>query len=887
MSKRTKKTARYSIRTLEFQSATRLVNFLLSAVDEPEFAPGSGFYEKFLNRIFVKPPKTLLIRVQGHADVIERLESMVRAGVAQATIHSGDRLPADAAPMSIEKLMRRIQLHKLPETRYRGGHLLTALWNADQETLSQYVSYLWDLGATGMEIAFVRPRSKADMPSHLVRIHGLRHPDAFQSWGERDGVTAELYLPMTGAHHTSHYYVEWGWRFPVHGLDRLVALDCDLVLLRRTPDHDATEWRVFKTGEVHFFQKPHELLELTIARHDQPLIEMDPDSRERNVPLEVAIVPRSRSALREYWQVDREIDRLRRSLRDLELNRARLVGRERDEVFFAYRFDQSGSTELNALMLRLLQQRMGTLTGYDYAFCRPEHGDPFHLVIANRPSRALGYSLQVADRVYYQLRQWRNWGVNLYLPLDSELAPLIDSGDAIPLLQRVLERTAKHADGEIEEGEGDYREWDAILWEPSGNGNIVETRVKDKQPLLSRFRLLNSFQCRVARDVEQRTRQKLAESVQNARRTVADELDQLETELLEAVEKRAAQVEQQFAGMQQRLEKAEGLVTQLKPQVQTVTDQLLQKPENWVEFVRTVVRTHAELVKLPLDAFEDLKGALRKIDVALLKTLVPRTKNLVEAAQRECGRLDGQFKDFDQQREEAASGIKELESLSVRINAVLAEVATTFRQIQHRVHRVEELEKDIAQKEKEIDEIDGREKEVESRHEHVKRLREEADERSAETDRKLKEICETEHTLTQQVAELGHLRLRLSERGGVVSARLGQLSRQIADAREQSDEMEQLSQELATQIGLVNAHTEAVATWEKHRQSWQTRIDVRWNEQSQRIESMSALVRSMRDRHDRLNDQEGIIDEFEGELGRLDRTLTDLRDNHAQLAGDT
>lgn len=880
----------YPIRTLEFDSPTRLINFLLSAVDEPDFGPGSVIYEKCLNRVFRKRPGGLLIRVQAHDSVVERLEAMVQAGVARAAIHEGDQIPAGSSPLSIEQLMRRVHLREDAQTSYRGGQLLTALWNADQDSLSEYVSYLWDLGASGMEIAFVRSSTTDEMPSHIVRIQGLRHPGAFQSWGQRSGVTAELFVPMSGAHHASQYYVQWGWRYPVPGLDRLVASDSELTLLRRPEGQDSTEWRAFRSGDIHFFQKPNELLELDIARESRSLIEMQPDSKDRNVPLEVAIVPRSRSALREYWQIDREIDRLRRSLRDLEQNRARLVGRDGDEVFFAYRFNQDGHSDLNPLMLRLLQQRMGTLTGYDHAFCRPKDAAPFHLVMANRPSRSLGFSLQVADRVYYQPRQWRSWGVNLYLPLDTELAPLIDSADAIPLLQRILEHTSQFPDDELESGEGDYREWDAILWEPSQASGVTETRVKDKQPLLSRFRLLNSFQCRVARDVEQNSRNRLAETLRTTRAEVTDELDQLETELLEAVAARTAEVEKQFAEMQQQLIRAERLVEQLEPKVQTVSERLLAAPGDWVEFVRTVLRTHAAVIHPPLEAFEELKSTLKKVEIALLKTLTPRTKDLVEAAQRECDRLDGRFDAFDAQRTAAVQGVEQLEKLSGRINAVLVEMSGTYRQIERRVQRVEELEQDIQQKQRVVDEIDERERDAEARHEVVTRLHAEADSRAAEADRKMKEVRESEHTLTVQVAELGQLQVQLTEQGQRLAARLAQLARDISTAREQDEEMKALSVELKSRIGFVNSHSKAVETWEQYRNSWQTRLDVRWREQTQRIESMTELVKTLRERHSRLEKSEGRIGQIETELQRLENSLSDLRGQQAQLvsqpAGD-
>lgn len=844
MNQRPRRKKQYAVATLEFASVKPLVNFLLSAVNEPEFSPGSTVYEQSLNRIYQGKPKGLFIRVQGHSDVIDRLDAMVKTGIASAKMHSGDQVPSSAAAMTIEQLMQRIHLKEAPQAKYRGGQLLTALWNANPDTLSEYVSYLWNLGANGMEVAFVRPGGGDAMPTHLVRIDELRHPGAFQSWSGGDDVTAELYVPMVSGQQNP-YYVQWGFRFPIPGLERFVPSEDGLTLLRRIPGQTSTEWRVFRSRDIHFFRKPHDVLNLKTDRDSRSAIEMQPEVEEKNVPLEVAIVPRSRSALQQYWQVDREIDRLRRSLRNLEQNRARLVGRDSDEVYFAYRFEQHGTSELNPLLLRLLQQRMSTLSGYDYAFCKPKNGNPFHLVMSNRPSRALGFSVQVADRVYCQPKQWRMWGVNLYLPLDAELAPLIDSSDAVPMLQQMLDQSAQFPDDELEGGEGNYREWDAILWEPTHDNRITETRIKDKQPLMSRFRLLNSFQCHVARDVEQQTRDRLAERLRQTRLDVMDELDELETILLHAVEKRTAEVESQFEQMQKRLEKAEGLVTHLEPRVRTVTERLLAAPQDWVDFVRNVLSTHAEVVKPPLDAFEGLQNTLQKVETALLKTLTPRTKNLADAARRECDRLDKQFADFDEHLKEAQGQFTELESFSVKLSSVLAEVSATYRQIEQRVKRVRKLENEIIGFQKEIDQIDQREKEVETRHAHISQLRSEADKRSAEADRRAKEIREAEATLTSQVAELAELRRQIDDKGKKLSARLGLLARQVAGARDQDEHMNRLSYELNTRIGFVSAHARAVETWERHRQKWDTQIRIQEQELSLQVESMDPQIEEL------------------------------------------
>lgn len=139
------------------------------------------------------------------------------------------------------------------------------------------------------------------------------------------------------------------------------------------------------------------------------MIEASARSAEAAIPLELGPVPKPQAAVRQSRQIDQEIDRVRQSLRELEQSRAKLVGRDRDEVYFAYRFNQHGHEQLNPLLARLLQQRLGTLSHYDYAFCQQENGAEYHLVIADQPSRSVGFAMQLADRIYYQPKQWWCW----------------------------------------------------------------------------------------------------------------------------------------------------------------------------------------------------------------------------------------------------------------------------------------------------------------------------------------------------------------------------------------------------------------------------------------------------------------------------------------------
>ncbi|MEK6261917.1 MAG: hypothetical protein AABP62_25240 [Planctomycetota bacterium] len=842
----------YPVRTFEFNGPKPLIDFLDTTQAEAEMRPGSNLYDQALNRLYLLQPKTLYIRVQAHQDLIARLEAMAQSsmGGKQGRIHEDDVVPDDAVELNIERLLRMLALKPAKSGRLTGS-LLLALWGATPGTLCEVAANLWNLGASGLELAFLQSSSRQSTPTHLIRVHGLRHVDALRSWVASEKDTLEIYQRTGRSLGNTEYYILADYQFPVPSPDRLLQIRAEMVLIRPGRESKTPEWLTFSAGEVRFFRKPHEILDLQASFRERPLLEAAADEPPQPIPLSLAIIPKPRGADRQYWQIDQELDRCRRTLRELEQKRARLVGRDRDEVYFAYRFHQAAEGVLNPLLVRLMQQRLGTLSGYDHAYCQPKEGKPFHLVLANRPCRALGFALQMADRIYYQPKQWRNWGVNLYLPLDTELAPLIDSHDAIPLLQQVLDNTSKLRDDE--QDAGDYREWEAILWEPDQNGVIYETRVKQKRPLLAQFRLLNSFQAQVARDVDAQTRQRLADALHATRIKLTDNLQEVERDILAYAAREADRIEADFADMHVQLSKADQLMTQLKPQVDEVCSRLLQAPQNWLDFVNLVIRTHRELTQPAVDEFQQTRSVIVAIQTTLLKTLTPRGRNLVEAAQKGVAHLQQRLLEFDQLKDGMLAHFTELEQLGSRAAAVLAEVQRTADQIGDRLQAVREAEKQITTMQREIAEIHERETVVREQHEHVRKQRAEAEIVAAETDKRQADIRESEDKVIQLTAELGRLKLELNRRGALASARMGQLAQQLVEVRRQSESMQQLSKEINEQVGFVDRHSEAVTLWQNHRLSWESALNKKCQELSETIGKMEHVLSQTRQRSSELD----------------------------------
>ena len=175
----------------------------------------------------------------------------------------------------------------------------------------------------------------------------MHHPDAFHVWIGNSETKFEVYTPHRTDLRESRIYTLWGYRHPVPGLERLAELDRELILLRpRKPGKNSvSDWITFAAGDVNFFRKAYEFVDLEISLDDIPLVEMNEDPDEATLPLELAIVKKPKVGPNRIWQVDKQIDSQRRVLQDLEQQRSRLASDEPEEVYFAYRFDQTSEDE--------------------------------------------------------------------------------------------------------------------------------------------------------------------------------------------------------------------------------------------------------------------------------------------------------------------------------------------------------------------------------------------------------------------------------------------------------------------------------------------------------------------------------------------------------------
>lgn len=821
-------------RELVFPRASAFLNFVLTCAEEPALAPGSDMYERCLDRVSVeRKAQTLHVVAHGPDQLVRLMEQMALAN--EGTAKPGAALAAERfQTVTIGHLLRAVRLR--PVRGQPVGHMLIVLWGGGSAVLLQCVRHLWEHGARGVEVAFVQPTT-AEAPTHCVRAHGLRHAAPMVNWARENG-HAELYVPADGGRQEARFYVQLGFEFPAPGLGRLAVPESELVLLRPREKTNVPQWLAFAPGQVDFFRKPNELFDVRVAlgAHDDPatrVTELNEDAARVPIPLEVAVVPRPRQGSNQVWVIDGEIDRQRRVVQELEQQRARLASGGAGDVYFAYRFDQKGTDRLNPLLSRFLQQRLATLAYYDYAYCSAGKGQGYHLVVANRTHRQLGFALQSADSVFYQPAAWRQWGVNLFLPGGAELAPRVDSAEAIPLLQALLEKSA---------GDGaPAADFPAILWEPDGSGGLRETRVAKSSPLLDQYRLLNSFQRAVAGEVAAGTRKTMAEALRKAREGVAEELDGLERELLTYYTTRTTAMEEAFTGMETQVKAATELVDLVGPKAAKVSAMVLDLPKEWVGFVNRVIKTHREIADPAMKAAAALADSER-LSRDDLKALAARNRDLVAAAHKARERLREQLVECEREVGVGGQLRQEVEELAGRVTELLKEVSAIHARVAKRVERVKKDEEKADKMQKEVDQIGAREEAVKKRLAQLQPLYDEVSKATARVAAQEAEATAKEEAAVARSRTLTLKREELRRRIEAPTARLEAIERDLELIAERSAEVEEAFALLGEEADVLAAHADVVRLWSDQRASWDRHAAARRGEMTETIRSLGRSI---------------------------------------------
>lgn len=810
---------KYPVAVFEFSSVTHLVTFLLTSQEDTVFRPGTVLFEKFLNRLYVdSKSKRYFIRVQADQRHLVRLQSIA---TGLSSLRKDSSLPKSSAAMSISDFMQRVSLipamGPLPAKNW-----LIGLWNAGDAELMEACAAMWDFGASQLDVGVAHIAHNQSAPSHFLRVFGVRDSSLIQGWMYGREKTTELYAPYSDRTTSDRFYVQDGYRYPTPGLTRLTNIQADLCLLR------PQGWIQYRGGQIDFFTRPHVAAEITA---DLKSSEIQVFSRRdiEPIPLEIALEIHAHSGTKTLWQVDQEIDRQRRRLRELETARSKLVGRTQDEVYFAYRFNQQQDGQLNPLLVRMMRQNLAVLGNCDYAYCVPQQGSPYHLIIAGRTQKQLGFALQMADATYFAPSEWRRWGVNLFLPLDMQLSPAIDNREAIPLLQRFLERSS--AEYPDEDNQDDYQMWDAILWdrnsEAGSSTNIVETRVKKLTPVLSEFRLLNSFQPEVARTVEEKTRLRLEQTLRETRDAVEDEISAVEEELLQYVAIRSEEVRLHFETLDDQIERANTLVVEMTPRVDQVAGGLLTQPEEWNQFVLNVMKAHQRVTQEPLAVMENLTDLRGKFSTQLLKTLIPQAHDLATYCDKQMSQLNRFVESLTQTQSTAEEKIEQTKELATRVNHVITEVQATHQQMKTRIQGLRAQQKQANHLQIEVETVDAKEKEIQARLAKVTEWHAAAEKKRTQLNQAESQLLKEERTIAERTLELAKLEQSTQQKLMLATQKLKQLGSSWSTYRKQSQELDLALNDLEDQVSILSAHEQAVGIWAEHYSEWVQTLEER------------------------------------------------------------
>lgn len=848
-------------RELVFPRATAFLNFILTCSEDASLAPGSEMYKRSLNKVLVhKGKQTLHVVAQGPEPLVKLMEQMAAANEGQAREY---KPPQDEAfqTLSIEQLVRSVRLRQ--EKPKKTGHLLLTLRGEDAEGLRKCVRQLWELGARAVEVAFVQ-RGGENLPSHCIRVTGMRHLSAFLSWAHGELNEAEVYAPADTDRSQARFYTSRGYQLPVLGLDRLCGLEGELVLVRPKDKSNAAQWLAFGAGQVNFFRKPHDVFDVEIAldevmRAGEGVTELSEAPTKDTLSLELAVVPRARSGANQVWVLDGEIDRQRRGLQELERQRGRLASGDADEVYFAYRFDQEGMNQLNPLLARMLQRRLGVLAHHEYAFCKPKGEEGYHLVLANRTQRQLGFALQLADKVYYQPSQWRRWGVNIYLPVGTELSPRVDGPDAIPLLQQLLEK-AGNASGTGDTDGKSLADYSAVLWEQSGQGQIKETRVRQTAPLLEQYRLLNSFQRSTATEVAAATRKALGDGLHAARGVLKSELDGLERELLEDFTSRTVVMERTFSTMEGQLKVATDLVKKVGPGAEKVSKLILDLPKEWVTFVNRVIDTHREISDPAVAAAAKLSNQIRR-GRDELSALASRNRDLGAEARNRRDRLGKQLVEAENEVRDNTGIIHEVNDLARRAVSLLKEIATLHAKLASRIQKVETAEKKAEQMQTEIDGVGQREIQVKERLAKLKALQVETEKVLVQVQAMEAEAGLQQHRLLSKSQELASKREELREKIERPLKQLEHIEEQLLVIATRTGEVDEVFNRLGEEVQMINSHAEAVQLWEQQRRTWTDHMEGQKKDLTETLKGMARAIEECGSTDARLAKAKELTDE--------------------------
>lgn len=372
--------------------------------------------------------------------------------------------------------------------------------------------------------------------------------------------------------------------------------------------------------------------------------------------------------------------------------------------------------------------------------------------------------------------------------------------------------------------------WDAILWDQQSETRIIETRVKKLTPLLDQFRILNSFQPEVAREVTEQTRLRQAEILRERRAGVQDDLNLIEEDLLQYVQQRSEEVRESFDSLEKQVNKAESLVQQMTPRVETVAGKLLKQPQEWFQFVSDVLQAHRQVTKEPIEAYDSLQSIRGQFSKQLLKTLIPRGHNLAKYCESQQAYFDKLLTKLDHTQQQSSEKILQIKEIAERVSRLIYEVRLTHHKLDVRLKEIRKKQKQANQLQSEIDTIEGQEKQVNKRLGKLEEWHSAIQIKKSKLDKQELELQAQERTVAQKSLDLSRLEGEIQRKLETAVKQIKHLEANWSTYRTQKEDVDKALARLDQQVDILAAHERAVEMWAERYGDWVASLEERHEE---------------------------------------------------------
>lgn len=789
------------------------------------------------------PGQALYVVVISHAPegVGNRLLALARCPVytSPAGWQPGEKL-------TVNEFLERVQLVAQPQMP-AGRPLAVLLFGASDKAFRVRYNELLDIGCRGLQAGVVQGTVGSQAVSHVLMVDAP--PATF--WPPADwAAPADDHCRAIACYRLRpaadcRLYVQWEHEHPLRSVEELYdfhepRLHAVFALAASaTGPGAASSWvRIRQEDYAGIFSLPEQRLQLAPLADAEPCA-LQPAPAGHTLTFDFAVQPAARSTSTSLEALETQIAQHQRAIADLRRDYRGAHALRRQPIYLAYVFEQGLSTNpaeppaLSPTFARFLDQPYGQLQHMDYGFyevAQPDGGRlGLHIVFDNRPESHTQLLTSLADEVYVQRAQWREWELNLFVRRGDDVRPRLDAAELEPLVRRllwgpgqrgrVLLRARPRPAGDATNGHG----WELL--------HVAET-VALYSALA--FRFLNDRFARPVLAYRLEVAPDLRDRLDKADVAVDEACTQLEGRILEAVQSRLQAAETRWKTADEHLEIARRRTEECEASATAVQAAIDAFPQTWVAFVETILtadqKLHAEkiatvetyrkaqaaLVKLQADHQTALEGVRQQVehDEQLVRQHRALYDHVEHDVQRLIGELGRSVNAFGRRQAEVLDLLgeqqRDAKAQAAAAQAQLAEAQSRKRDLDSELRRLHEIRDSLAREQADIERL-RRQTEDSRRQNQAHRTRLDAEQQKLTDQRRSLEALHTEvvqlearvtdqrlatereqHTLTQQKLEATATLTRLDEQ--VRQARTA-LAEQERRRRELQETLQRLREE--------------------------------------------------------------------------------------------